>query len=509
MRKLSVSLFYLLFLLNFLSAENQNTEIIVSNITELNAVIASAEPGQTIVMKDGRWKDAVINFNSSATASANVTLKAQTPGKVFLTGKSRLTFSKPYLVVDGLVFKSGAIESGSVITFNSDYCRLTNTIIRNYNPVDFQKGYYWVYFTASHNRLDHCLFSGKSNMNPVVGNDDANSRYNKVDSCIIKDIPYVRKANGREIFRIWGYGHADETGDDGAYFTIEYNLFDHADGEGTEIISLKSNYNIVRHNTVIASRGGLVGRRGKFNTFEGNFILGENQDGTSGIRVAGANHRVINNYIANVSEDGMRLITGEYYEKSLTDNFGSKEKNLPMYLQVKDGYFAHNTILNCGGNGIDIGFEYEKRWPKLQMVLLPENNRFVNNLVSNCKGDAMTIAVQDKNQPLDKFTFKPNIFQGNIIWGSGASGFPTTEGISTLNPKLVFSKDGLYRPDKKSPIVNFGANSEVTTDMDGQLRDEKKDVGADELSDGGVIYHPLSSKEVGPKWMIQKKSKSK
>lgn len=492
-----------------LIAEIQCTEVLVSNKTELYAAISSAKPGHTIVMKNGRWKDADINFNSLATLDSCITLRAQTSGKVFLTGKSLLTFSHPYLVVDGLVFKNGSIESGSVVTFKSDYCRLTNTIIRNYNPVDFQKGYYWVYFMANHNRLDHCYFNGKSNMNPVVGNDDSNSRYNKVDSCIVKDIPYVKKANGREIFRIWGYGHADETGDDGAYFTIEYIFFDRADGEGTEIISLKSNYNIVRHNTVIASRGGLVGRRGKYNTFEGNFILGENQDGTTGIRIAGSNHRVINNYIANVSEDGLRVITGEYYEKSLTANFGSKEKNLPMYLQVKDGYFAHNTILNCGGNGIDIGFEYEKRWPKLQMVLLPENNRFVNNLVSNCKGDAMTIAVQDKNSPLDKFTFKPNIFQGNTIWGSGASGFPTMEGISTLNPKLVFSKDGLYRPDKKSPIVNSGVNSELSTDMDGQPRDDKKDVGADELSDDGVIYHPLSSKEVGPKWMMQKKSNSK
>ena len=143
------------------------------------------------------------------------------------------------------------------------------------------------------------------------------------------------------------------------------------------------------------------------------------------------------------------------------------------------------------------------------MVLLPANNLFVNNLVSNCKGDAMTIAVQDKNPPLDQFKFKPNFFEGNIIWGSGISGFPTMEGISTLNPKLVFSKDGLYRPDKKSPIVNSGENSELSTDMDGQPRDDKKDVGADELSDGGVIYHPLSSKEVGPKWMMQKKSNSK
>ena len=154
-------------------------------------------------------------------------------------------------------------------------------------------------------------------------------------------------------------------GDDGAYFNIEYNLFDHAHGEGTEIVSLKSNHNIVRFNTVISSRGGLVGRRGKFNTFEGNFVLGQGQKGSTGIRVAGANHRVFNNYVADVEEDGLRLITGEYYEKSLTSNFAPKKKALPKYLQVQNGYFANNTILNCGGNGIDIGFSYKNHWPDL------------------------------------------------------------------------------------------------------------------------------------------------
>ncbi len=490
---------------NLFSQEKSVNQLFVSSVYELKAAIASAKPGESIIMKDGQWKNTVINFSSAATAIVPITLRAQTSGKVFLTGKSMLTFSSPYLVVDGLVFKSGSIEGGSVITFNSDNCRLTNTVIKDYNPSNFQTAYYWVYFTGSYNRMDHCLFKGKSNMNPVVQNFEENARYNRVDSCIVKDIPYVKHANGREIFRIFGYGHADQPGDDGAYFTIEYNLFDHADGEGTEIVSLKSNNNIVRYNTVTASRGGLVGRRGKNNCFEGNFIFGQGQDGTTGIRVAGSNHRVINNYISDVSEDGLRLISGEYYEKSLTSNFAPKKKELPKYLQVKDGYFAHNTIVNCGGNGIDIGFAYENHWPNLQMVLLPENNRFVNNVVYNCNGNSIIEAVQDKNPPLDVFTFKPNIFEGNIIWGSKTSGLGATKGIKMINPKFTFSKDGFFRPYKNSPLINTAVNSDITTDMDGQKRDNLKDIGADELVDSPKIHHPLNSKEIGPKWLIIKK----
>ena len=473
---------------NLFSQEKAGNQLLVSTVFELKAAIASAKPGQSIVMKDGIWKNAVIDFNSTATESQPITLCAQTPGKVILKGNSTLTFSKPNLIVDGLVFKNGKIDKGSVINLNSDNCRLTNTAIINYNPDDFKIGYYWVYFQGNHNRMDHCYLTGKSNMNPVVQNFEENARYNKVDSCLVKDIPYVKHANGREIFRIFGYGHADQTGNDGAYFTVEYNLFDHAHGEGTEIVSLKSNYNIVRFNTVIASKGGLVGRRGKNNTFEGNIVLGQEMEGSTGIRVAGSNHMVINNYVADVAEDGLRLITGEYFEKSLTSHFAAKKKDLPKYLQVKNGYFAQNTIVNCGGHGIDIGYNYESHWPDLQMILLPENNRFVNNLVSNCKGNSINAAVQDKNKPLDIFSFKPNYFQGNVVWGSPVSITPIPAGIQSVNPKLTFGKDGFYRPESDSPASENGALPPTKTEN---------------LSSLQKNLHALSANEVGPRWMMK------
>jgi poly(beta-D-mannuronate) lyase len=503
--KIKILIFSFLYCSFFLAAANERTKIFVVNVAELNAAIATAKPGQHIVMKDGNWKNAVIDFNSTATSSAPITLCAQTPGKVILKGNSMLTLSKPNLIIDGLVFKNGKIEGGSVISLNSDNCRLTNSAIIDYNPDDFKTNYYWVYFQGSHNRMDHCYFTGKNNMNPVVQNFEENARYNKVDSCWVKDIPYVKHANGREIFRIFGYGHADQPGDDGAYFTVEYNLFDHADGEGTEIVSLKSNYNTVRYNTVVASKGGLVGRRGKCNTFEGNFIFGQGMKGTSGIRVAGSNHRVVNNYIADVTEDGLRLMTGEYYEKNLTTHFAPKKKDLPKYLQVENGYFVNNTIINCGGFGIDLGYNYQIHWPDLQMVLIPQNNRIVNNVVYNCTENAIKIAIVDKNPPLDIFNFKPNTFEGNIIWGSKMN-VPIPYGIKYQNPKYTVSKDGMYRPDKNSPLIDGGVVTDVKTDMDGQNRAQQKGIGADEISLEKTIHHPMKVTEVGPRWMSVKKN---
>jgi poly(beta-D-mannuronate) lyase len=481
-------------------------EILVSNSVELNSAIASASPGNVIVMKDGVWTDVVIDFKSISSATEPITLRAQTPGKVILNGNSRLSFSKPNLVVDGLLFEKGTLtkKEETVIGFNSDNCRFTNSAIIDYNPTDFKTEYYWVLFKGSHNRMDHCYFSGKNNMQPVIQNYEEGARYNQVDRCYIKDIPYVANANGREILRIFGYGHADQSGDDGAYFTVEYNLFDHAHGEGTEIVSLKSNHNMVRYNTVIASKGGLVGRRGKYNTFEGNFILGKGELGTSGIRVAGPYQRVINNYISDVTEDGLRLITGEYYEKSLTENFATKKKNLPKYLQVQNCYFAQNTIINCGENGINIGYSYKNHWPDLQMVLFPENNKFVNNLVSNCKGNAINIELVDKTPPLDVFNFKPNSFEGNLVFGQQVCNTSLPLGIIVANPKLKLGNDGLCRLVSKSPAINGGVDSEVKEDFAGNLRDSKKDIGAEEFGALKPSRHPLIPNEVGPDWIAKK-----
>ncbi len=481
-------------------------EIIVLNQRDLNKAISDAKPGDVIIMKDGIWTDVAIDFSSHASSKAPITLKAQTSGKVILNGNSMLIFSKPDLIVDGLLFKQGTIskENNSVISFNADNCRLTNTAIVDYNPADYKTEYYWVFFMGSHNRMDHCFMTGKSNMKPVIQNNEENARYNQVDYCYIKDIPYIPNANGREIMRIFGYGHADQTGDDGAYFTIEYNLFDHAHGEGTEIVSLKSNYNIVRYNTVIASRGGLVGRRGKYNTFEGNFILGKGEHGTSGIRVAGSNHRVFNNYIEDVTEDGLRLIAGEYMDKSLTPDFAPKKKNLPKYLQVQNGYFAHNTFIHCGENGINVGYSYKNHWPDLQMVLFPENNRFVNNLVYNCKSNAINIEILDKDAPLDIFSFKPNFFEGNIAFGNQLSNTVLPAGITNTDPMLKSGTDGLFHIAAKSPAVNAGVVSDVQDDFFGIARDDKKDIGAEESSALKPVRHPLTTIEVGPDWMNKK-----
>jgi poly(beta-D-mannuronate) lyase len=472
---------------------------------QLNAAIAASNPGDTIIMSNGTWTNVTINFNANATASQPVVLRAQTPGKVILNGSSSLIFSTPYLIANGLYFRGGVLTTGSIVRFNSTNCRLTNTAIVNYNPPLAATSYYWVYFDGSYNRVDNCYFKGKNHHQPAIGNDASGSRYNKADHCYFKDMG--GSGNGSEILRIWGYGGNEELGTDGAFFIIEYNLFDAADGEGLEMISLKSNRNVVRYNTIKNTKGEITLRSGNFNTVEGNFIFGNNKDGSRGIRLTGQYHKIINNYIENVTEDAIVVYAGEYIDTFLTPNYqpilraGTPLGRVPAYGPVKHTIIAHNTIVNPGGDGMEIGSAYKVNWPIAQRVLLPENCTITNNVIIKNGGTAIKSPVQDVNPPLDIFNFQPNIYAGNVIYGATLSMNPApASGIITQNP-LLSLMNGLYRPSNGSPLINAASGAYVTEDMDGQIRDGNPDIGADEYSNTLITRKPLTPGDVGPQWI--------
>jgi len=500
---LCIAVFIGLNLTSSLSAKELNA----GNIEQLNASFANAKPGDTIVMKDGVWRDTVIDFNALATASAPITLRGETPGKVKLTGRSSLVFSKPHLIVEGVLFEDGDLKGdvweGSVIEFKSDHCILNNVAVINYSPESFETKYYWVLFSGNSNKVLNSYFEGKNHLGPVIGNADLNARYNIVSRSYFKDMPHVPEAtggNGREMVRVFGYGHADELGDDGAYFTVEYNLFEAAHGEGMEVVSLKSNYNIVRFNTVRGTIGGIVNRRGKYNTIEGNFILGEGLKGTKGIRLAGSYHRVINNYIGDIESDGIRFMSGEYFAAPLTGMWLPKEKPLAKYLQVTNSYIAHNTFINIGGSAINLAYGYKDGWPGLQQVLLPEKNVIANNLIYQFGKLAVETAVQDKAAPLDIFDFDVNTFEGNVAFAGKKPPFQPME-IAFVDPQLEESNHGLLKLSHSSPAINAASPSYLAIDLEGKHRGIKRDVGAIEFAKKAQIHRPLSAADVGPEWM--------
>ena len=487
-------------------------------MAELDAAIKAAQPGDTIQMASGEWHDAVIDFNSSGNEKLPTTLAAKVPGQVVLTGKSKLRLNAPYLVVEGLLFRDGSSSEGEpVIDFRSHHGRITNSAIINYNPKDTAVRYHWVYFTGSNNRLDHTLLEGKNNHNPVVANGCCDSRNNKVDYCYFKDIAFVPE-NGREIIQVQGVGRSDQYTQDGAFFTIEHNLFERADGEGAEIISIKSNFNSIRYNTIRASRGGITLRSGYANTVESNYIFGEGKTGTSGIRVQGPRQRVVNNYIegvvhALILHTGEELFTNGCATDYLTVDFVPlKRREAPCgyvgrYGQVREGLFAHNTFVNNSGIDIYVGINYKSGWPQQQMVRIPESNMFANNLIYKPSGGpAITTQIADTKPPFNKLTFKPNQFLMNLVFGGElAIAEPVVSvGFITKDP-LLTNVDGMFRPALRSPARDAGVPIPsvfrgVFEDIEGHRR-SRPDIGAAEISNDPQRRRPLTPADVGPSWM--------
>lgn len=421
---------------------------------QLKAALTSAQPGDIVTLKNGEWQDARITVSQGGAPGNPVEIRAETPGGVTLSGSSTLEINAPYVRVDGLLFLKGALKAGAVVQFNSHHGIVQNTAIVDYNPPAFETNYYWVFFRGDSNVVDRCYFKGKSNLEPLIGNALEDSRHNAVVRSYFKNIPY-HQGNGREDIRVWGSGKMEQRDDDGAYFLIAANLFDHADGEGVEIISLKSNHNQVLRNTIVATRGCLNIRRGDFNTVAGNCILGQNVPGAEGLRVSGQHNLVQRNLVSHCGY-GIRVACGEFTERALTSDYRpdikeEKEANgkgkrrpvvIPTYPQVRYLTLAHNVLVENADLDLEFGSDYKKHWPESQQVLLPEecliqDNRFVRPH----GGVSIAGTTADPRPPLDHFTFQPNRWSENTLVGGTNSFAPAADGFALRELPLGWSEE--------------------------------------------------------------------
>ena len=394
--------------------------------------LAEVKPGDTILLANGTWHDARLIVTRGGTAAAPVVIKAEMPGGVILDGSSRLSLEAPYVTVDGLWFQGGALDGGAVIQFNSHHGVVRNTAVVDVNPPKFETEYYWVFFNGDDNLVERGYFSGKNHLGPLVGNALSGSRRNTVSQSMFGSIPYA-EANGREIFRIWGAGKlARQDDEEGAYFSVEHNLFDHADGEGSEIVSLKSNHNRVVGNTVVDTRGGITIRRGNDNVVKDNVVLGAGVIGAGGIRLTGERNLVEHNYVSR-TEYGIRVMSGEFTGSDLTGQWVpdvKRKQTVPTYPQVRDLTLAANVVVGVSGADLDIGFSYKKGWPQSQQVLLPERCTMTGNRFVRPSGGTSVIGTTpDQAPPLDRFHFAPNTYRSNILIGGTNSFRPAQSGF--------------------------------------------------------------------------------
>ena len=441
--------------------------------------VQSARPGDNIILRDGTWRDADLVFEANGTAEQPITLGAQTPGKVILTGKSRLRLSGQHLVVEGLWFKDGPAGGEDVIEFRThssrlaSHCRVTQCAITDFNPATARTETKWVSLYGVSNRVDHCYFAGKQNAGTTlvvwVG-DQPN--HHRIDHNHFGPRPRLGQ-NGGETIRVGDSARSMQN----SRTLVEHNLFDRCNGEA-EIVSNKSCENIYRANTFLACEGTLTLRHGNRCVVEGNFFLGAGQRNTGGVRVIGEDHRVINNYFADSRGKGSRA--------ALCFMNGVPSSPLNKYFQVKNALVAFNTFVGCAENVV-VGLADERTATLPPTGVVIANNVFVTDGVPLVKQLEVKAALR---------------WQGNFLHGA-ETGAGSTPGMRRDDPRLALSADGLWRPLQGSPVIGAaeGDLDDVREDMDGQPRIGRKDAGSDQRSDAPVKNRPLTAKDTGPAWL--------
>lgn len=357
--------------------------IIVKNIGELNEANKKAQPGDIIILANGEWKDVTILLTCNGTSEKPIIFKAEEAGKVIITGQSKLKLGGNYITVDGFYFTRGYAGNDAIIKFSmnasqiANHCRVTNTVIKNYNNPKRLDENYWVAFYGKHNRIDHCSFFDKKNMGVMMAVilDDERSRENfhSIDHNYFGfRLPLA--SNTGETIRVGVSQHCEFNSNT----IIADNFFEYCDGE-TEIISIKSGSNIIRNNLFKECQGAVVLRHGDNNTVENNIFLGNNKEGTGGVRVINKGQWVVNNLFYRCR--------GTSFRSPLSIMNGVPNSPANRYVSAGDAVIANNSFFECTPVTFCEGSDEERSEA-------PDNIHLLNNIFYN-KADSFIYKYYD------------------------------------------------------------------------------------------------------------------
>lgn len=444
----------------------------VMSIAELEKQVNQAKPGQTITVPDGILEGETLNLKGNGTAEKPIIIKTQSQGKSTL--KSPVHITGQYLTLEGFNFEAkGNIEiEGTGIRITR--CTMT----------DVQVGK-WIRIKPDSRQveIDHNRFANKTNnlteprgcqlLQIVVRNQ---GEKHHIHHNHFVDIPKGKSSNGYETLQLITEGNPfdPEPGDCGTI--IEHNLFERCNGEA-EVISVKSNGNLLRANTFRNCRGGLVLRHGDGNTVTQCFFIGDDEPRAGGVRMQGEDQVVINNSFRALGAYGVSMMDGTPDD---------------LYMRTQRALVAFNTFVGCSP-ALVVGLNHSRHpngTPPKDCTIA--NNVFLlqNPNHKNEDGPLQTVRLVQDDEPENW------IWQGNIT--SGELGMPPREGIQTAAVDLKLLPSGIVLPSTALLKSAKGDFPNITTDALGQPRGSQKTIGCIEETTEPASGGPLQPEDVGP-----------
>ena len=465
-------LIFSLFLSLISCNEKVTNGISVSDTSELIEATKNAKAGDIIVIKNGTYENVEIIFQGEGTEKEPIILKAETAGKVFIEGVSSLEISGNYLQVSGLFFRKGHSPKKNVIAFRTspnevaNYSSVTNCVILDFNNLQRDQDNLWVQLYGTHNKLANCYIAGKTNGGPTVrvdlkGNQSIRNFHQIVNNHFG---PRPRKGGARgETIQLG----SSFTSMSPSNTTIANNLFEECNGE-VEIISSKTNFNLIKNNVFYKSEGSVVTRHGNYATIDGNYFIGDGVNKQyGGIRIVNTGHWIINNYFYK--------IIGENFRSPLAVMNGIPKSPLNRYNQVTDVVVAYNTYVDCKSPwqfGVGTNIAQAAVLPKSEIRSARALRSVVaNNIIYNKEGDKNPIIEHDKADGVK--------FKNNIINNQGVD-FGDTKRIKAAEFELTKVGENIFIPKLTSDLDiydGFGFNT-ITEDLFGNSRAKSNSIGA-------------------------------
>jgi poly(beta-D-mannuronate) lyase len=453
----SVLLFTIIFFCN-LNGFSQTTYTI-DDPEDLTALSATLAAGDTVILADGTYaSDERIKFSpTTGTAALPITFKSATPGGVKFTGGLQMNISGDHVIVDGFHWQGG-FGANNFIQFRdnstyANYSTIQNCVIDGLalSPDEIADDgttsitkHRWIVLYGTYNKVINCSFMNKASAGALilaeyqynaendrcatVGHTISNNyfyKYAKIDNTL-------SNSGDSETIRIGSSGNQNVN----SGTTVSNNYFVEADGEN-EIITNKSKNNLYINNTFRRCRGSLVLRHGSDVTVDGNYFLGEDVEGTGGIRITDSNHVITNNYI----QDCINVNSQAQWNNGITF-IGGGDNNAVVctstsvtngYQKVENITLSNNTIINTNSP-----LYYNTSKGSNDPTGTVDNNLFYfatadPNLTTVINGNYTDLGTA--------LTYTGNVYNGTTL-GETNTGFSEETGIVATSNDEVFTFSG-------------------------------------------------------------------